>query len=221
MGYPIKYTVESVKARVNFGVSGIDYDIGYIVSKCFVIESRESYRHFYDTPFEEYVVCLPYDDFISFVKWYKNNNNQEEYEPYHEKRRKPSKESLREGYPIHVVYKLFDSYEEAKKEADIKNANLKEDIHECAYNLCLNTDQMDAKFEEYQIMCKEYEKYITDNTENLIITMDKYKYLYSKDSELISQLMEEFVYDETIRRQILEKYDALKKENEKKLVRRR
>ena len=103
MGYPIKYAVLPLNIRANYKSDYEEAKKAYIVSKCFVIESRQSYRHFYDTPFEEYVVCLPYDDFISFVKWYKNNNNQEEYEPYHEKRRKPSKESLREGDRKSVV----------------------------------------------------------------------------------------------------------------------
>lgn len=188
MSYPIKYAVEELKVDGGYEYGYEEITKGYIVSKCYVLESRLNYGNNHTT----YVVSFPYDNFDSFVSWYYRNSynyNFDIYKHYYEQRRKPDRELLRDEYPRHIICELFDTYEEAKDLADSKNSCLRGKIltntGSAAY------EKRSKEFNNMMEICGEYEKFIFANTTDMAISHIESEETYSKDSVVLAKLSEE------------------------------
>lgn len=180
MGYPIKYAVLELKADGGIAHDYEDITKGFVVSKCHILEDRLIYLYNGAT-YQKIVVSFPYDNFEYFMIWFHQNSHKyssyiyDLYKNYFESKHDPSREHLRDGYPLHIVSELFNTYEEAKELADHKNGQLKGEILKntgrSAYEKLLKD------FDETMLMCGEYEKYIFANTNDMIIDKEQNKEL--------------------------------------------
>ena len=203
MGYPIRFAVEELTVEGGYADDYADITKGFIVSKCYVLESR--YRH--DTGYEQHVVCFPFDRFDDFVRWYGFNKDRYQYihyKHYNESRRIPSEERKRGEFPKHVVSELFDNYFDAKDLADTKNSILRGEQLATA-NRALY-DKLQEQFKSDESICGEYEKFVYENTKDLEITGEKIGYQQSEDSELFSKILRELEFDPDSVKEVVEKY---------------
>lgn len=184
MKYPIKYAIEELKVDGGYEYGYEKIAKGYIVSKCYVLESRFNYANEFTT----HVVSFPYDNFDSFVSWYYRNSynyNFDIYKHYYEQRRNPDRELLRDDYPHHIICEMFTCYEEAKNIADSKNSCLRGKIltntGSAAY------DKLSKEFNNMMNICSEYEKYIFANTSDMEVSIEELKHINAKDSVVLAQ----------------------------------
>lgn len=142
----IKYAILGLK-------EGIDKDIcGYVISKCYVMEEDTVFNNDID---KIYSVFFPYVDFS-----YERRSLEEDYYDINS--------------PLHVVSKLFDSYDDAVIEKKLNNALLKNKI---LLNNYFNgdSDELDINNIVYNNFkkCDSYEKYILDNTKDMKVLDNK------------------------------------------------
>lgn len=142
----IKYAILGLK-------DGIDKDIcGYVISKCYVMEEDTVFNNDID---KIYSVFFPYVDFS-----YERRSLEEDYYDINS--------------PLHVVSKLFDSYDDAVIEKKLNNALLKNKI---LLNNYFNGDSEDFDINESICntfkKCDSYEKYILDNTKDMKVLDSK------------------------------------------------
>lgn len=148
----VKYAILGLK-------DGIDKDIcGYVISKCYVMEEDTIFNNDRDMV---YSVFFPYIDFS-----YERRTLEEDYYDINS--------------PLHVVSKLFDSYDDAVIEKKLNNALLKNKI---LLNNYFNEDSEDFDINESICntfkKCDSYEKYILDNTKDMRVSYNN-KSLYLK-----------------------------------------
>lgn len=148
----VKYAILGLK-------DGIDKDIcGYVISKCYVMEEDTIFNNDRDMV---YSVFFPYIDFS-----YERRTLEEDYYDINS--------------PLHVVSKLFDSYDDAVIEKKLNNALLKNKI---LLNNYFNgdSDELDINNIVYNNFkkCDSYEKYILDNTKDMRVSYNN-KSLYLK-----------------------------------------
>lgn len=170
--YPIKYAV--LELKVNGGAKHCYEDItkAFIASKCYVLEERKIFMSYNDHILIEYVVSFPYDKFEDFVEWYKINQkyyNFDYYRYYNESQRDQCNERNRDNYPVHLVSELFDTYEEAKECAEVKNSHLRWLAVSTANSQLY--EKLDKEFKETFEMSAEYEKYIYENTSDMEVSL--------------------------------------------------
>lgn len=166
--YPIKYAVLKLKREGGWNDNYEDVTVGYIASKCYLVESSIKYRRDGSNAIMHSVV-FPYSDFTRF--YFQDNPNISSL-PIEEE---PRYDALDYPYPIRIVDKLFDNYEEAKKEAEIQNLKLK---HDCISKLYLGIGKnwndlirdFEKKFEDDMKKCNLYEEMITKSTKKDKVT---------------------------------------------------
>ena len=184
MSYPIKYAVEELKVDGGYEYGYEKITKGFIVSKCYILESRFNYG----TENTTYVVSFPYDNFDSFVSWYYRNSynyNFDIYKHYYEQRRNPDRELLRDEYPYHIICELFDTYEEAKELVDNKNGCLRGKVLTNTGNAVY--DKLSKEFNNTMEICGEYEKFIFANTTDMEVSMVESKNNYFKDNVVLAK----------------------------------
>ena len=158
LNYPIKYAVLEVKENGEFIDSYDTLVKGYIVSKCYVVRTTLDYLDNGNITIKHDVV-FPYKDITYFKDsapfgglGYKNI---------------PLYDNSGEPYPTNTVYELFDSYEEAKELANLKNKELLDKI------LSLNglTDEaieiIGEDFSKNLEECNEFENAILKETQDI------------------------------------------------------
>lgn len=148
----VKYAILGLK-------DGIDKDICcYVISKCYVMEEDTIFNNDRDMV---YSVFFPYIDFS-----YERRSLEEDYYDINS--------------PLHIVSKLFDSYDDAVIEKKLNNALLKNKI---LLNNYFNgdSDELDINNIVYNNFkkCDSYEKYILDNTKDMRVSYNN-KSLYLK-----------------------------------------
>ena len=178
LDYPIKYAVLEVKENGEFIDSYDTLVKGYIVSKCYVLRSTLDYLDNGNITIKHDVV-FPYKD-ITYFKY---------SSPYGGLgyRNIPLYDLSGEPYPVNTVYDLFDSYEEAKELANLKNKELLDKI----LSLDGLTDEaIELIGEDYSKNleeCNEFESAILKETEdmelNSLVVNDR------EDKETISRLL--------------------------------
>ena len=172
MNYPVKYAVLELQVDGGIRYDYEDITKGFVVSKCYVLEDRLIYSY-NGSAFQKFVVSFPYDNFEYFMIWFNKNSHKyssymcDLYKNYYESKHDPSREHLRENYPLHVVGELFDTYEEAKELEDNKNGILKGELltntGRAAYEKLLE------EFDNTMLISGEYEKFIFANTSDMQI----------------------------------------------------
>ena len=194
MKYPIKYAI--LELKVDGGPIHCYEEItkGFIVSKCFVLAEGLKYTSAGKT-IPKYIVSFPYDGFEYFIKWMERNRDNyyfDHYKYYYESRNNPDKAYLRDNFPI-IIDQIFDTYEAAKKIADHKNSELKN-------NLLTNTgskayETLSKEFADTMDLCDEYEKFIYANTTDIqisLLTSEERKMQNDMEKEIMANLIAEF-----------------------------
>lgn len=167
INYPIKYAVLELKEKGGFLVGYENITQGFIVSKCYVMESNIVYNsdgsnevtHKVVFPFKN-ILCLEVS-----IRNGKQNIGKENI---------PSYDANNRPYPVNIVTNLFDSYEEAKNIAEEKN-------EECRDNLILEVDMGNPNWKEtFEIMkyefdqrielCNLFERLVLEATEDMEIS---------------------------------------------------
>lgn len=170
LNYPVKYAVLELKERGGWAADYQDVNQGFIVSKCYVIESSIKYDY-YGKPTEFNKVVFPYDDISTFKIALKNGGHRVG------KRNIPAYDACGNPHPIRIVDKLFDTYEEAKEEACLKNEEYKN-------NLINNVSTLEPHWTyQYELLKQDYESrlslsilfetLITNETTDMEVTRDK------------------------------------------------
>lgn len=171
MAYPIKYAVLEVKEDGGYIQGYKKITLGYIVSKCYVIGSYIRYYAFSESKSSNFVF-FPFNNIKDFKFC-----NPDLIEPD-----KIRADCYGNPYPIDEVSHLFDTYEEAKENAEEKNDDLRR-------NLILNRvavtpmnpdcqkeyDKLVKDFESDLEVCRKYEEFITERTSDMVIDKDKCK----------------------------------------------
>ena len=167
INYPIKYAVLELKKRGGWSVGYEDITQGFIVSKCYVVESNIIYHsdgknkvtHKVVFPFED-ISCLE----VSIMNGCQNIGEENI----------PSYDACNRPYPINIVTDLFDSYEEAKIIADEKN-------EKCRHSLILKVamensnwkekfEVLKQEFEQRLELCNLFERLVLEATEDMNIS---------------------------------------------------
>lgn len=144
--YPVRYSVLDIKLNDNI--------IGYIVSKCFILESTIKYAS-NDNIIVKHKVIFPYTDIKPFIKSYGTN------------------QQLEMTYNILEVDEIYDNYIEAKKITEENNKRILDNTKE--YNKIEDT-------KNYLYLCKQFEQLIEKNTQNMIVGENVHKkYILKKE----------------------------------------
>lgn len=182
INYPIKYAVLELKEKGGWSVKYEDITQGFIVSKCYVIESNIVYNPDGSNNIIHKVV-FPFQDIETFKNSLingKQNIGKAEIPRY---------DACNRISPINVVTDLFDSYETAKEAAQEKNEE-----YECSIILQV-PNPIDTRLsnsnwkEQYEILkqefrarlekCNLFEQLVLKATEDMTISkeasMDKQK----------------------------------------------
>ena len=121
INYPIKYAVLELKERGGYSVGYEDITQGFIVSKCYVIESNIVYNYDGSNKIIHKVV-FPFSNIEKFKNALRNGrHNIGDAEV-------PKYDACNRIYPINEVTDLFDSYDDAKEAAIEKNEDYEYNI---------------------------------------------------------------------------------------------
>lgn len=167
INYPIKYAVLELKKRGGWSVGYEDITQGFIVSKCYVVESNIKY-HSDGKNKATHKVVFPFED-ISCLEVSLMNGSQNIGEE-----NIPSYDACNRPYPINIVTDLFDSYEKAKIIAERKN-------EECRHSLILKVSMgnsnwkeklevLKQEFEQRLELCNLFERLVLEATEDMNIS---------------------------------------------------
>ncbi len=167
--FPIKYAILELKEKGGYITNYKDIVRGYIVSKCWVVES--SIKYFSDGSSKLFhKVIFPYKD-LDTLKTSLRNDDQ-----YIGERVTINYDFNYNPYPVDVVSKLFDSYEDAKIIAEEKNQEMKNNIASKVYSSISDPrfkqtlSTYEHEFEEQLDICYLFEKLSLLKTENMTIT---------------------------------------------------
>lgn len=176
--FPIKYAVLELKQKGGYTNNYEDIIRGYIVSKCWVVESSIKYFSSGESEVSHKVV-FPYSSLDDFKASLRNNGK------YIGKRIIPSYDANDEPYPVDIVTDLFDTYEDAKAKAKEKNDALQKDLvltvpYKAYYpQFRISFAEVEEKFKSELAICQLFEDEVEENTKDMIITpsMKDYKIL--------------------------------------------
>ena len=157
--YPIKYAAMPIYEQTGWthGLNALErnYDVvAYIVSKCYLISERKEYKR-NGKQINNYEVVFPYSNSVS--------NYYNEY-----KRREPEYDCTRECSNSIVVKNIYDTYEDANKEAQKLNQEiLNKEFSYLSIEKFLEkqeelTDKHNEKLGIYKLLETEIEKNIED-----------------------------------------------------------
>lgn len=166
--YPIKFAVLELKEKENWQNGYEDITCAYIVSKCFIVESKIIYSSNGESKIAHKVV-FPYKD----IEKYRNIINNDREQVLGE-RAIPLYDANGCVYPYDIVFELFDDYNEANELAMQLNKKLRSSL---ISNLSILDKDFNEKYQKVKndfnkelIICKKFEEQILINTENLKIT---------------------------------------------------
>ena len=166
-GYPIKYAVEELTISSGYKNGYDDIIEGYIVSKCYVTDTNISYYTGMEPRITHEVV-------FPFRKYEKFKFDLGSGVKYHETPITPRRNARGNASYTQTVDKLFDTFEEAKKEAEIANSDIwKTEL----YNISLLDGDWRIKHKRALLehktrlgVCSCYETFITEHTKDMEVT---------------------------------------------------
>jgi len=163
--YPIKYGILEVSEPIGWPIGSESVKRGYIVSKCYLVESIIKY---YPSGISKNFikVVFPYKDFYNFKIAYMKKID------YLEHQIVPQYDFQGSVYPVSVIDEYFDNYEEAKEVAVKKNQQLQVQKIVKDFDLTNSIDkekyiELNNKFLEELALCQKYEDYITAMTQDM------------------------------------------------------
>ena len=167
--FPIKYAVLELKQQGGYSNNYEDIIRGYIVSKCWLVESSIKYFSSGESEISHKVI-FPYSSLDDFKASLHNNRK------YIGKRIIPSYDACDEPYPVDIVTDLFDTYEEAKAKAKEKNDALRRELiltvpYRTYYQQFKPTfEYVEKNFKNELAICQLFEDEVEENTKDMIIT---------------------------------------------------
>ena len=174
LNYPIKYAVLELKERGGWIDRYEDKVKGYIVSKCYVVETTIRYTKEGKEKITHKVV-FPYQDLTLFKAGLRKE------EKNLGKGHIPEYDIYGRAYPTEVVEDLFDDYFIAKEKATQKNAELRKELLADISLTNPNWKEEKEKKEEDLLkelsICQSMEEVISFFTEGMEITEGKEKQL--------------------------------------------
>ncbi len=169
LNYPVKYAVLELKEIGGYSQGWEDITKGFIASKCFVLESKVKYLSD-GTSKVCHKVVFPHRDFKAFKTALSIRNS-----IYIDERIIPQYDALSHPYPVNIVTDLFDTYEEAKEDAKIKNKELYRNLTrylDIDY-LVKNLDRINQEFAIEMELCNLFEKASLEETEDMVVSYDR------------------------------------------------
>lgn len=162
LNYPVKYAVLELKESGGYLFGYKDITKGYIVSKCYVLESSiKFYANGDNKTF--YTVFFPFKD-ISDFKMYLNLGEG----------KKPSYDTFDHPLDSDVVSELFDTFDEASLLASQKNKEIKEELEQNLLSANLEFKPLCKEFlKEFQnnlIMCEKFEQLVLLKTKDMNVS---------------------------------------------------
>ena len=167
--FPIKYAVLELKESGGYITNYKDIIRGYIVSKCWVVES--AIKYFSDGNAKVFhKVIFPYKDLDTLKTSLRNDKE------FIGERITINYDFNYNPHPIDIASELFDSYDEAKVIAEEKNKDMKNHIASKVY---FNTSDLKFKqtLSDYEqewakqlSICQLFEKLSLSETEDMTIT---------------------------------------------------
>lgn len=157
--YPIKYAVLELKTKGGYLQNYEDITVGFIVSKCYVVEQKATYLQ-NGTSITSYKVVFPFKDFDNYkyrlLRGITPNENEfiPEYNFYGE------------CSNADIVPDIFDTYEEANELASHENQNKKSKI----VAKIVEYDKVLKEFNENLAICQSYEQLISEKTKEMFVT---------------------------------------------------
>ena len=169
LNYPVKYAVLELKEVGGYSQGWEDITRGFIVSKCFVVESKVKYLSDGSSKVSHKVV-FPHKDYKTFKVSLSTRNSVQV-----EDRITPQYNAISEPYPINIVTDLFDTYEEAKEDAEAKNKELYHSIirHLDVKYLVKNLDRINKEYVSEMELCNLFEKASLEETEDMVVSYDR------------------------------------------------
>ena len=167
INYPVKYAVLEIKEIGGWAVWFENVTLGFIASKCYVIESNI----LYDVNGNSQVihkVVFPFNNIEKFKSSLKNGNKSIGNKTV------PRYDADGRISPVNIVVDLFDSYELAKVAAMEKNDELR---HRLILNMESNIDSsnkqyvyLEKELENELAICYLFERAILEATEDMKIS---------------------------------------------------
>ncbi len=152
INYPVKYSVQEVSYTNSNGKNII---MGYIISKCFIINSNKLN--------EKYRVIFPFND----INRYKTGLSKMIIPTY------DTDSKFFKFYKIAIVDNIYDTYKDALQEKNEKNESLLIDLNSLK-NSYIFSDYYRLKYEYIDNItaCNIYEELINIDTEELEISKE-------------------------------------------------
>ncbi len=184
--YPIKYAILELKERGGYLVGYEDITQGFIVSKCYVLESSIIYNSDGSNK-EIYKVVFPFSNIEEFKNSLRNGK------PNIGNAKIPRYDVSGEIYSTNIVTELFDSYELAKINATEKNEEYRCNLMLKKPVIVMHTklsnanwekqhEKLKQEFENGLKICNIFEQLVLKATEDMDIsveiTKNKTKKLY-------------------------------------------
>ena len=177
INYPIKYAVLELKERGGWSVGYKDITQGFIVSKCYVIESSIIYNA--DGSYKTiHRVVFPFSDIAAF------KDSLAYGKQYIGKPEIPRYDACGNIYPIDIVTSLFDSYEQARVMATYKNKEYKDnlvfEIPDFLSNNFLNSNwkeqinALEQKFLQNLAVCNLFEQLVLRETKDMTTSEEEF-----------------------------------------------
>lgn len=205
LNYPIKYAVKEIRTRCSIDNCYSYLTQGFIVSKCYVVESVVRYNSDGSNSIIHKVV-FPYSEFDNFMIVLKFNV------PYYEV---PSRPGYNSSYSASYVDTLYDDYETANIEVFLENEKLKREL---VKKVALSDSDWKEKLLKLQNdltisleNCKKYERYILENTRDMVSNRDTLVIDDKKNIEkkFLQSRMVDVLNDAVLEEKISRKYDAI------------
>lgn len=175
LNYPIKYAVLEVKERGGYAVNYEIVTLGFIVSKCYVIESSIRYlRSGKEEPYHK--VVFPFKNITKFEEGLHSNQK------YLGEANIPNDNFYNNASLFNIVDIVFEDYDDAKKFSEEKNefVRIRHEFQRpflfpndklSDYNKQLKIFEQEKKeIEKRIILCHKFEEAILEQTEEMIIS---------------------------------------------------
>ena len=161
--FPIKYAVLELKEEGGYSNNYDDIINGYIVSKCYVVGSEIKY--FKNGNSEEFFkVVFPYTDIAAFKRSLKYSSLYSNG-LYLGEKNIPRFDACDQYYPVNIVSNVYDSYLEAKEDANNRNLELRR--NNIAKNSVSELKNVLDRFHFNMDTCQRFEEVLKLETQDM------------------------------------------------------
>ena len=167
--YPVKYAVLKLELPGGYIVDYKPITQGYIVEKCYVIESTIKYNADGTSKLLHKVV-FPYKNLELFKQSLKSLETGKE--PNIGTPQKPVYDALAGSLPIDTVDSLFDTYKIAKEYSNKKNEDYFNKIIKSSSYTIEENERKRKNFDERLEICNMFEELVREMTRNMDVSIE-------------------------------------------------